>query len=171
MFGSKRRQEERMNALKRELQKENAREASRRPTLTGAIHEVLDSTEDVLLRTPGAEVSGAQGHCTIGLRKEYSTEHVVKDWTEIKNTFGELYACTISVTAMCPTAATQMRTMLGDWGHTYRDEEKPVHHSFNSIAELRRWTTSDGRITNSPRYAIHLTSRASLENKVSLEKL
>ena len=164
MFGTERR-EKKIQALVNETLKQNAKVASQRPTLAGAIHEVLSSATSILLRSPDAQIDGDRNQCVINLMKEYTKEDVIKRWIVIKNNFGVQYECSISVRAKCPTAATQMRNSLSPGWRYYADEERQVHYTFSSIGELNRWISGSGSITNNRRYTIHLQDRMNLETR------
>ena len=164
MFGTKRR-EKNIEAFVNKTLKQNAVTLSHRPTMAGATQEVLSSATSLLLRSPGAKIDGNREQCAISLMKEYTEEDIIKHWIVIKNTFGVQYECSISVSAKCPTVATQMRNSLSPGWRNHADEEMRVYHTFSSIGELKRWISGSGGITNSRRYTINLQDRMSLEKR------
>lgn len=184
MFGTKARREERERQIakrvRKQIREEAEQEASQRPDLIEAVREVLSSTNTLLLRAPAKdflvgldniEVHGnSQNGCTISFvtrdRSYYAApkgnvaDYVMTTRSDLKKAFGKTYNYTLWVTAMCPSAATQLRSALGDYSRSYADEYKRVSHDFKSNKELKQWLADGGSRLSKHTYRISMRARS-----------
>lgn len=156
MFGSKRRREEREQAI----HKESKKIASRRPNLVEAVREAISSPTNVVLRPPGAKIYGGEGRCAIQPKDWASSHGISRTFTELQRALGRDYTYGIHVSAQCPSFATQVRHQLSPGWRTYADEYTTIYRNFSSIAEFTRWVLSSESIgTRDHRYSINVGTR------------